>query len=110
MGSLAYAAAGTPLQGTPICRSARRDLDAQQLSPDEEVVAVGQLALGLEAHVGAVAAAQVGQRELSAGVFELAVRGAHVEVAGEVEIAALATDLQHRASRADRHPEGAPLE
>src|SRR5262249_44163901 len=85
-------------------------LDAQELAADEEVVAVGEVALALDAHVGAVAAVEVGEGELAAVLFDAAVGAGHVEVHGEVEVAALAADLEGGAAGAHGHADGAPLE
>src|SRR5262245_54555752 len=41
-------------------------LDPQQLAADEQVVAVREVALALDAHVGTVPAVEIGQRELAA--------------------------------------------
>src|SRR5262249_45350519 len=99
-----------PFSPAAVERLGRGDLDAQELAADEEVVAVGELALGLEAHVRAVAAVEVREGDLSARVLELAVRRAHVKVAREVEVAALAADLQAARARAHRHARRAALE
>src|SRR5687767_15435420 len=48
---------------TTLFRSVGVELDAEQLATDEEVVAVLQRALAGDAHVGAVAAVEVGRSE-----------------------------------------------
>src|SRR5262245_243861 len=87
-----------------------RDLDPQELPADDEVVAVPELALGLQADVRAVSAVPVGERDLPARLLDLAVRRAHVEVTREVEVAALAADLQPARARAHRHAGRATLQ
>src|SRR5262249_22667595 len=95
----------------PLCwSSVGVELDPQELAADEEVVAVREIALALDAHVGAVAAVEIGEREFAAVLLEPTVRAGHVEVHGEVEIAALAADLERAAPRADRHADRAALE
>lgn len=86
------------------------DFYAEQLPSDENVVAVSELALGLEAEVGPVSAVHVRQHEPAAGVFQLAVRSTHVEVAREVQIAALAPDLKTRTACTNRHSTRTALE
>src|SRR5581483_1383320 len=63
-----------------------------------------------DAHVRAVSAVQIGERELAAVLFEAAVRARHVEVAREVEVAAFASDLERGPARADGHADGAALQ
>src|SRR5271154_4848213 len=87
-----------------------RNLDAQELAPDEHVVAVRELLLAPNLQVRPVPARHVGQDELGARVFDLAVGGAHVEVAWKVQVAALATDLKAPTTRAYRHAESPALE
>src|SRR5262249_17954607 len=57
----------------------RVQLDAEQLATDEDVVAVRELAVGLEAHVGAVAAAEVREEVVPFSFFDAAVLGGHVD-------------------------------
>ena len=52
--------AGLPRADTALEPLVRVELDAQELATDEEVVAVAELALALEANVGAVSAVQIG--------------------------------------------------
>ena len=52
---------------------------------------------------------EIGEGEPAARLLDLAVRGAHVEVGREVEVAALAPDLQAAATRADGHAGRAAL-
>src|SRR5262249_6909270 len=92
------------------CASIAVELDAQQLSADENVVAVAELALALQADVGAITAVEIREGELCADLFDAAVRRGHIEVARAAEIAPLAADLHGATARADHHAEKATLQ
>src|SRR5580704_17905432 len=87
-----------------------RDLDAQELAADENVVPVRELFFAANPQVRPVAADHVGQDELGPCVFDLAVGRAHVEVPREIQIAAFAPDLEPATARAHRHAERPALE
>ena len=59
-------------------------LDAEELAADEDVVSVGELAVRLEADVGAVPAAEIREEEVPFFVLDGAVLRGHEDVAGEV--------------------------
>lgn len=71
---------------------------------------MAELAFVLDAHVGAVAAVEIGEREAAVVLLDAAVRPAHVHVRGEVQIPAFAPELQHVGASADSHAVGAALE
>jgi len=70
------------------------EFDAEQLAADEQIVAVSKFAFALDTNVGAVAAIEIGERELAVVFFDAAMRPGHVEVARKVQVTALASDLE----------------
>src|SRR5262249_36776984 len=81
--------------------SVRVQLDAEELAADEDVVAVGELSVGLQTHVRAVAAAVVGEEVVALALLDAAMLGGHVNVAREVQVPVFATDGERGSARAD---------
>src|SRR5262249_1179924 len=86
------------------------DFHAKKLATKEEIIAMIELPLLLETHVRSVTAVEIGEHHASARVLETAVRSAHVEVAREVQVSTLTTNLEARASRANGHSRGTALQ
>src|SRR6185503_13442179 len=86
------------------------ELDAEELSPDEEVIAVDELAFGLQTDVGAVATIEIGDRELTGYLVDATVRRRHEKIAREIEVGPLASDLKGVCSCADDHARVASLQ
>src|ERR1051326_5973951 len=66
-------------------RSVRVELDPEELSPDEKVIAVAELPFGLQTDVGAVAAIEIGDGKLAGDLVDATVRRRHEKIPGEIE-------------------------
>src|SRR5262245_23962263 len=88
----------------------RVHLHAQETPADEDVVAVVERALGLDAHVSPVPAVEITQVVAAFALLDRAVSRRHEEIRREIEVAVLAPDLNARAPRAHGHADGAALE
>src|SRR5690606_27256437 len=79
-------------------------LDAQELVAEEDVIAVAELSLAADAHVRAVAGAEVDEREAAVGAeLHLGVSTGHEDIVRKVHVAVFAPDLDAVLTRAVDH-------